>query len=486
MNHSGGSMAVVTAAAAYAKGFESLEEELVLDSVPVTGELPEWLSGSLLRTGPAKFEAGERSFKHWFDGLAMLHRFTLDGGRVSYGNRFLEGKTERAVRQQGRIAYPEFASDPCRTVFKRVQTLFAGGPEFGDSANINVVKLGDRFLSMTEAPISVEFDPETLASAGVPYMPPGSLTTAHPHADRADGAMLNVAVRLGARTEYRFYRVPADTMTPEVVASMPVREPGYIHSFGLTERWFVLAEFPWTVNPLRLALSGRPYAENYRWTPERGTRFILVDRAAGEAQPPLTTDACFAFHHVAAYEQGDELIVDACVYPDAGVIEDFYLDRVRVREPSHTAELRRFRLRPGAGTVSSERLIDAPLELAQINYARFNERPYRYTWGVGTDDGWPDRIIRADVEERSHDEWYEPDCWPGEPVFVARPDGEDEDDGVLLSVVLDGRRETSFLLVLDAHDLTELARAEIPHHIPFSFHGRYAAGVGVGGPPRVV
>ncbi len=48
-----------------------------------------------------------------------------------------------------------------------------------------------------------------------------------------------------------------------------------MHSFGLTERLIVLAEFPYVVNPLRLAASGRPYIENYRWKPELGTRFTL-------------------------------------------------------------------------------------------------------------------------------------------------------------------------------------------------------------------
>ena len=61
-------------------------------------------------------------------------------------------------------------------------------------------------------------------------------------------------------------------------------------------------------------------------------------------------------------------------------------------------------------------------------------------------------------------------------MFVARPGGEDEDDGVLLSVVLDADAERSFLLVLDAADLRELARAEVPHHIPFGFHGQFARG----------
>jgi beta,beta-carotene 9',10'-dioxygenase len=61
-------------------------------------------------------------------------------------------------------------------------------------------------------------------------------------------------------------------------------------------------------------------------------------------------------------------------------------------------------------------------------------------------------------------------------VFVARPDAEHEDDGVLLSVVLDGSADSSFLLVLNAADLTEVARAQAPHHIPFSFHGQFARG----------
>jgi carotenoid cleavage dioxygenase-like enzyme len=59
-------------------------------------------------------------------------------------------------------------------------------------------------------------------------------------------------------------------------------------------------------------------------------------------------------------------------------------------------------------------------------------------------------------------------------VFVAEPDAAEEDAGVLLSIVLDGERGSSFLLVLDARDLSELARAEVPHHIPFGFHGQFA------------
>ena len=124
--------------------------------------------------------------------------------------------------------------------------------------------------------------------------------------------------------------------------------------------------------------------------------------------------------------------------------------------------------------MSLERLLEEPIELPRINYMRCNERPYRYVWGVGADAGWLDRIVKADVTERSATVWSEDGCFPGEPVFVARPDARDEDDGVLLSVVFDGRSERSFLLVLDAASLEELGRAEVPHQIPFGFHGQFA------------
>jgi beta,beta-carotene 9',10'-dioxygenase len=457
-------------------GFTTLERETVLDELELSGELPSWLAGSLLRTGPAKFEVGEQRMRHWFDGLAMLHRFTVLDGKVSYGNRYLESRSYRAAREHGRMVYGEFATDPCRSLFKRVQTLFAPGKALPDNANINVARLGERFISMTETPLPVQFDPHTLQTAGVrPYEVPGQLTTAHPHADRASGGMVNYAAKLGRVSSYRFFAVDPDASKPRVLGSLPVKEPAYMHSFGLTERWLVLAEFPLVVNPLKLALSGRPYIENYRWKPELGTRFTLLDRQTGETVGGFRSEACFAFHHVNAYEQGNQVIVDLCAFEDAGVIEDLYLDRLRQGKPVQSPRLTRFKLSVDDRSVSRERLSEEEIELPRINYGRCNERPYRYVWGNGNGPGgWLERIVKIDTHDGSSLSWSEDGCFPGEPVFVARPGAEDEDDGALLSVVLDAVAETSFLLVLDATDLGELARARVPHHIPFGFHGQFA------------
>jgi len=454
------------------RGFESLEDETSVTALPVEGALPEWLEGSLLRTGPAKWEVGARTMNHWFDGFAMLHRFSIAGGEVSYASRFLEANAYRAARETGEITYSEFATDPCRSLFARVTAMFS--PKLSDNANVNLMQLGERFVSMTETPIPVQFDAETLEYAGVAYDPPGILTTAHPHLDRATGGALNYAAKLGPRNSYRFFRLPSDARDPEVIGKIGVDRPAYVHSFGLTERWLVLAEWPFVVNPLSLMFSGRPYIENYRWKPERGTRFHLVDRSTGEATGPFETDAFFGFHFVNAFEDGEGVVADICTFEDARIVEDLYLERLRAGEPISKPSLKRFRISTGSGDVTHERLTETGLELPRINYGRTNERPYRKVWGVGQESGWIDSIVAADVEDGTTREWSEPDRWPGEPVFVAEPGSDAEDAGVLLSIVLDGERGNSFLLVLDASDLGELARVEVPHHIPFGFHGQFA------------
>jgi carotenoid cleavage dioxygenase-like enzyme len=97
----------------YAAGFRWLTREIV-DAVPlsVRGALPSWLEGALLRTGPSKFEVGTRTYNHWFDGLAMLHRFAFTGGAVTYSNRFLDSNAFRAAEATGKICYSRVCDRP--------------------------------------------------------------------------------------------------------------------------------------------------------------------------------------------------------------------------------------------------------------------------------------------------------------------------------------------------------------------------------------
>src|SRR5215213_1856494 len=164
----------------HAVGMRSLEQEVERVALPVEGALPPWLTGSLVRTGPARFEVGERSVRHWFDGLAMLHRFGFADGAVTYSNQFLHSRAFEHAERTGEIGYSEFATDPCRSIFGRAQAAFS--PKLTDNASVNVVRLGGETLALTETPLPVAFEAGTLETLGVTDWAdaiPGQVTIAH-------------------------------------------------------------------------------------------------------------------------------------------------------------------------------------------------------------------------------------------------------------------------------------------------------------------
>jgi beta,beta-carotene 9',10'-dioxygenase len=454
-------------------GFADLDEELTLDDVPVSGELPAWLSGSLIRVTPAKFDLQNGTIRHWFDGLAMLHRFAFSDGRVGYANRFLDTDARKRAERDGKIGQG-FATDPCRAIFKRVQSIFS--PDFTDNANVNLMRLGERYVAMTETPIPVEFDEATLATLKRARNAPGHVTTAHPHYDANAGEAINYAVQIGARTQYRIFATDAAD-EQRIVAKVPVKEPAYMHSFGMSERFVILAEYPLVLNPLKLAAGTRSFIESYSWRPERGTRFTVIDRATGRTHATATADAFFSFHHVNAYEEeGGEIVVDLVAFDDAGVIDNLYIDRLRAGRVATPSQLRRYRITPGNGRAEGEVLLDHTIELPRIDYSRVNARKHRIVYASGVRDeqrDWFNEVVKFEVESGDLSTWHEDGCYPGEPVFVGRPGRTSEDDGSILSVVFDSATGRSFLLVLDAATLHEQARAEVPHHVPFSFHGQF-------------
>lgn len=472
-------MSIVAAGSAVTQshtlGFADQTEEVRVDALPVAGEVPAWLHGGLVRVTPAQMDFEKRSVTHWFDGMAMLNRFGFAGdGTVSYASRFLDTKARRDALRTGGASINGFATDPCRSLFQRVQSVFK--PDLTDNANVNLSRIGDEHIAMTETPIPVRFDPETLATLGHDEGAKqfGQLTTAHPHHDPERNELINFAAHLGRTSEYRIY-ARRTTSEARTLGTMGVREPAYMHSFALTERYVVPLENPLVVNPLKLAFGGKSFIHNYTWKPELGVRIHAFDRATGALMRSWQAEPFFVFHTINAFEDGDALVVDLCAYDDASIIDLLELDRLRAGADAQGPEARPVRLTLGSGgAVDTRALAAIDLELPRINYRTHNTKPYRYIYGGSSGDApFLKRLVKIDLSDGSHQVWDEPDAWAGEPVFVPRPGATGEDDGVLLSVVLDAAAGTSFLLVLDAHTFTEVARARAPHHVPFGFHGQF-------------
>lgn len=466
---------------AAAIGFRDLADELPDSALELTGTLPPWLNGSLLRTGPARWDLADGdAVNHWFDGLAMLHRFSIADGGVRYANQLLRGRAGRAYERTGKLAYREFATDPCRTRFQRFASLF--DPGLTDNGAVNVGRLGDRWLAMTETPLAVVFDPETLDSLGVERRAGKlSLPNAHPHYDHDSGAMLDLRVVLAPRARYELVARHPDG-EDRVIARIPVGRPGYQHSFGLTARHAVVSESPWLLDPLLLAISGRPFVENLRWHADQPSRFWTIDRHSGEVAGPWTAPAMFCFHHVNAYDDGDDVVVDLLAYRDATIATSLTIDRLRAGEQPPVPTLQRYVLPAARRTARPRTLAETPFELPRIN-GRHQGRPYNVVYGTGAPPadasehgGFLETVTKTTLDDGRTAVWRQAGGFAGEPVFVRRPDGTAEDDGVLLTVVLEPARGASSLVVLDARDLREVARARVPHPIPFGFHGQFARG----------
>ena len=161
----------------YQIGFSNCKEVVEPIQLEVEGDMPAWLTGTLLRNGPGVFEietaeGAVHSLDHWFDGLAVLHRFTIREGTVRYRNAHLARGLERRIRARGHADHLSFGNDPCQSLFGRLFTLFRSevtDPQTGravQNTGVTVGKLPDeRLISKTDANLLHFVDWETLETS---------------------------------------------------------------------------------------------------------------------------------------------------------------------------------------------------------------------------------------------------------------------------------------------------------------------------------
>jgi beta,beta-carotene 9',10'-dioxygenase len=474
---------------AFAVGFDDLAETQGVLELEVTGQVPAWLDGAYLRNGPARFTIAGQRFHHWFDGLAMLHRFGLAGGRVEYRNRYLRSRNYLQVEETGLPQDDQFASSPRRSLWKKIVDSLYFPLRFGDNNLVSLGRLDDCWLALGETPTPVIIDPETLETQGQFQFRDqiiGMITSAHPVYDSQRGVTYNYHTFVFPfLSRYILWRVEDGSRKRHKVTSIRAARPSYMHSFGASDNYLIVTEFPLRLRPARMLLgcwTGVPFIQNFSWTGE-DVVFTVVSKDTGQVTGRFQAPAFFAFHHVNAWEDGEgHILVDIVAYADAEVIDQTYFSRLLAADGGAlpVSQLLRYRVPvAGAGALLAPEVLSATaFEMPTLNPTKHGF-PYRFIYGYGFDipGNLNDTIYKIDLEAAEGQRlrrWAVTGGYPTEPVFVPRPDAVEEDDGVVLSVLLDAPSRTSFLLVLDAHDLTELARATIPFAIPFGLHGAYA------------
>ena len=94
-------------------------------------------------------------------------------------------------------------------------------------------------------------------------------------------------------------------------------------------------------------------------------------------------------------------------------------------------------------------------------------------YGVGSRQTVLERLVKLNVQTKEFVTWEESGGFASEPVFVKAPHGKEEDDGVVLSCVINPSDQTTSLLVLDAKEFKELGRAVVEGVTPATLHGLF-------------
>lgn len=449
---------------------------------------------------------------------------------MTHRSRFLRSDTYNAnmdanrivVSEMGTMAYP----DPSKNfIFKAITFLNHTMPDFTDNGPSNIIKYGDEYFATSETNYIRKIDPVTLETQDkVDYLKylPVNVVSSHPHYDKEGNAYnFGTSIAEKGKTKYILFKVPAvsakDKGKPvpalknvEVVSTISCRSlltPSYCHSIGFTENYIIFVEQPLKLDILKMAtayMRGVNWASCMKFLPDENTLIHLIDRRTGkEVDMKYHTGSMVIYHHVNAYEDEGHVVFDVIAYNDNKLYEMFYMKNLKeddgVQSSVYTKpSFRRFALpiksekgvgvgenlvklkyttasavkeKEGKFTCQSEVLCEG-FELPRINYD-LNGKKYRFVYGsIVEKSAMSKQVAKFDTETKTMLYWDEENCWPSEPIFVPRPNGESEDDGVVLSSIINSDPgKSSFLMILDGRTFKEVARAYVNAELYKDMHG---------------
>uniref|UniRef100_A0A671Q5R4 Beta-carotene oxygenase 1, like n=1 Tax=Sinocyclocheilus anshuiensis TaxID=1608454 RepID=A0A671Q5R4_9TELE len=320
----------------------------------VTGSIPPWLQGTLLRNGPGLFSVGNTSYKHWSDGLALIHSFTFKDGDVFYKSKFLKSETYKKNIAANRIVVSEFGTmvypDPCKNIFsKAFSYLMNAIPDFTDNNLINIIRYGEDYYTSSEVNYINQIDPLTLDTLGRTNYRNHiaiNLATAHPHYDEEGNTYsMGTAIMNFGKPKYVIFKVPANATDKEKkpalgkveqICSIPFRStlyPSYFHSFGMTENYIIFVEQAFKLDILKLATA---YFRDVNWgsclkfDKDDTTLIHLVSRKTGKTvSTKYYADPFVIFHHINAYEEDSHVVFDLITYQDSNLYDMFYIHNMK-------------------------------------------------------------------------------------------------------------------------------------------------------------
>jgi all-trans-8'-apo-beta-carotenal 15,15'-oxygenase len=524
---------------AYASGYKTVFEEVSFQTnAPSMGSIPKDLRGSYFRSGPAMFSAGsiiptkktivqprqppvadgedmDRMVTHPFegDGAVLAVTFT-DEEEVSTRFRFVRTvaftnerkkgarnyKSMDSTRQMGPTAAGGLGNDTPLPLFRH--HLQPGlNKNRKNTSNTRVIYWGKKLLTMWEGAQPYKLDALALSTEGRSQL--GSAIKKE--ADPFGGKMAYDS----ASERALFYAIEHDPnksqitlfefndkfrLVPEGGGKVETEFPGFalINDFCATENYAVFFQPNIKANGMQYmvqkepgkALSVSDDPVQIHLVPRPGS-----SRKAATFTIPADGSMELNMQFVNAHESGDNILVDAICsdgsklsgskttsWPWGSSLEEY-------RSTASKKSLWRYIINTRTGAVTKECLSKVHGFFGVINPAKSAQR-HRYIYmavgSQGQDVAPPQGIARFDCETERMEQWM-PESYEfcGEPMFAPAKDTKDdsEDAGYILSVLYNGKAETSEIVILKANDIAAgpITRIPLGMVVPHGLFGCFAA-----------
>lgn len=291
---------------------------------------------------------------------------------------------------------------------------------------------------------------------------------------------------------------------------LPSGSLAFNHSFAITKNYIVVIEQSLLINGLKLATctpKGKSIEECLEWSPNQPTYFHVIDKRTNSLlKHNYQTKGFFFFHTINAYEENDQIVLDILNYDDISLLDCLKMKTLKqgifkskskskptryvlpvgdLKEFNKLENLVKIENCESKAILNEKNVFDLTgysighhgFEMPTIN-RKFIGKKYNFIYGTGfLEDGFfQNSMGKLDIKNKSSIVYKNSSTsYPSEGVFIARPNSKEEDDGIILTLVLEiDSNKNPFLSILDAKNLNVLTKIEFDKKeidIPVTLHG---------------
>jgi carotenoid cleavage dioxygenase len=451
------------------------EEVDASDLTVLEGAIPTDIDGVYVRNteNPVHQALGRY---HPFDGDGMVHVISFKNGQADYRNRFVRTRGFEAEQEAGQSLWGGLMDGAGVSL----RPGFGAHGGLKDTASTDVVVHGGRIVAtFYQCGEAYWLDPETLEQGGVASWAPLDGVSAHAKVDEATGDLL--FFNYSKHAPYMHYGVV--DRTGKRVHYVPVHLPGprLPHDMAFTANYSILNDLPvfWDEELLKRNVHA---VREHRGMP---SRFAVIPRFGNpEDIRWFEADPTYILHFLNAYEDGDEIIMDGYFQekptprPLADAPAGYEHMMGFLDEHSFLSKLHRWRFNLKTGETREHHLDDRVLEFGMFNQ-RYAGKPYRYAYSTFTKPGWFlfKGFVKHDLETGQSWSLTLPEGqYASEAPFVPRINAIDEDDGYLVSFIINETAGTSECVLIDCKRFEDgpVVRIALPHKISSGTHSVWA------------